>query len=161
MSGKATNRFFIFIITFSSSSTSLVFVVFCFCLQRWNFPISWQSIKITTLLSDWESKISHNFDPKIKENIRNMKHFTNITHTPRSANALCALFTQLSKKLCQLVCAAGREEARGRGWSRGKTEMENGKGKSHVKLYLDHDSGSLENHPLASSSSSSLKAQLL
>lgn len=37
----------------------------------------------------------------------------------------------------------------------------NGKGKSHVKLYLDHDSGSLENHPLASSSSSSLKAQLL
>lgn len=39
--------------------------------------------------------------------------------------------------------------------------MVNGKGKSHVKLYLDHDTGRLEKRPLASSSSSSLRAQLL
>lgn len=58
-----------------------------------------------------------------------------------------------------------KETVSTRGWTESErrgggveTEMVNGKGKSHVKLYLDHDFCRLANLPLASSS---LWAQLL
>lgn len=153
MSGQA-NWFVVFIYlspASAASSTSLSLSLSCCCLHGWNFPISWQSIKITTLHSGVK-KLAKLWPKNNKICIRNL---TNITHTPRSANALCALFTQLSKKLCQLVCAQGV----GGGDRDIEWEGGNGNGKwQNVKLYLDHDFCRLENLPLASSS---LWAQLL